>query len=67
MNAELLSQTDLGLGATTRDDWTEALSSLIADREAATRMGAAGRALAERRYSRAMLAPRLAELLRRVA
>ena len=47
--------------------WTEALSSLIADRAAAARMGAAGRALAVARYSVAALAPRLAELLRRLA
>jgi glycosyltransferase involved in cell wall biosynthesis len=67
MNAELLGEAELGLAATGLDEWRDALASLIADPGAAARMGAAGRALAERRYSLAVLAPRLAELLRRVA
>ncbi len=66
MNGELLCEAELGRSATTIDQWTEALSSLIADRTAAVRMGAAGRALAVRRYSVAALAPRLAELLRQL-
>jgi glycosyltransferase involved in cell wall biosynthesis len=67
MNGELLREAELGLAATGLDNWSEAMSGLIADREAATRMGIAGRALAERCYSLRVLAPRLAELLRRVA
>jgi glycosyltransferase involved in cell wall biosynthesis len=66
MNSELLREAELGRAATTIDQWTEALSSLIADRDAAVRMGAAGRAVAVARYSVAMLAPRLAEILRRL-
>ena len=66
MNSELLRQAELGRAATTIDQWTEALSSLIADRDAAARMGAAGRGVAEAHYSVATLAPRLAELLRRL-
>jgi glycosyltransferase involved in cell wall biosynthesis len=66
MNAGLLRQAEFGLAATTTEEWTETLSSLIADRDAAMRMGAAGRALAAERYSVATLAPRLAELLRRL-
>jgi glycosyltransferase involved in cell wall biosynthesis len=67
MNAELLAEAELGVAATRLDAWTEALSALISDPAAAARMGAAGRALAERRYSLRVLTPRLAELLRRVA
>jgi len=66
MNTELLREAELGRSATTIDQWVEALSSVIADRTAAARMGAAGRALAVRRYSVAALAPRLAELMRRL-
>ena len=66
MNSELLREAELGRSATTIDQWTEALSSLIADRDSAARMGAAGRALAVARYSVAALAPRLAELLRQL-
>lgn len=66
MNNDLLRQAEFGLAATTAEEWTEALSSLIADRDAARRLGASGRALAVARYSVAALAPRLAELLRRL-
>jgi glycosyltransferase involved in cell wall biosynthesis len=67
MNSELLADTDLGRAAATLDEWSEALSSLIAERAAAERMGLAGRALAVERYSVTALAPRLAALLRRLA
>jgi glycosyltransferase involved in cell wall biosynthesis len=67
MNAELLQQGELGLAASSADEWTEALSSLIVDRDAAARLGAAGRRVAVAHYSVALLAPRLAELLRRLA
>lgn len=66
MNNQLLREAELGRPATTIDQWTEALSSLLADRDAAARMGAAGRALAVARYSVAALAPRFAALLRRL-
>jgi glycosyltransferase involved in cell wall biosynthesis len=66
MNRQLLQEAALGYPATTLDEWVEALSSLIADRGAAQRLGAAGRALAVARYSVRTLAPRFAELLRRV-
>jgi glycosyltransferase involved in cell wall biosynthesis len=67
MNAELLREAELGLAASTPDEWTEALSSLLAEPEAAARLGAAGRAVAAERYSVAVQAPRLAALLRGVA
>ena len=66
MNKELLAAAELGLPATTPEEWTEALCALLAERDAAARMGAAGRQVATR-YSVSALAPRLAELLRRVA
>jgi glycosyltransferase involved in cell wall biosynthesis len=67
MNAELLREAELGLAATTTDEWAEALSSLLAEPDTAARLGAAGRAVAAERYSVAVLAPRLAHLLRGVA
>ena len=66
MNQQLLREAELGQSATTIDQWTEALSSLLADRDAAGRMGQAGRALAVARYSVGARAPQLAELLRRL-
>jgi glycosyltransferase involved in cell wall biosynthesis len=67
MNQELLDEAEIGRAAATIEEWTEALSGLIADRAAAERMGMAGRDLAVARYSVAALAPRLADLLRRLA
>jgi glycosyltransferase involved in cell wall biosynthesis len=67
MNRELLDAAEIGRAAATTEDWTEALSGLIADRAAAERMGMAGRDLAVARYSVVALAPRLAALLRRLA
>ncbi|HTT81827.1 MAG TPA: glycosyltransferase family 4 protein [Stellaceae bacterium] len=67
MNREILGQAELGCAAETLEEWTEALSNLLGDRDAAQRLGDAGRALAVARYSVAALAPRLADLLRRLA
>jgi glycosyltransferase involved in cell wall biosynthesis len=67
MNGELLADAEIGRGAATLDQWSEALSSLLAEPDLADRMGAAGRVLAVERYSVTALAPRLAALLRRVA
>jgi glycosyltransferase involved in cell wall biosynthesis len=66
MNCELLAEAELGLPARSIDEWTGALCGLLADRDAAERMGSAGRAVAMR-YSVTALAPRLAELLRGLA
>jgi glycosyltransferase involved in cell wall biosynthesis len=66
MNGELLRKAELGRSAITIDQWTKALSSLIADPDAAARMGSAGRAIAVEHYSLARLAPHFAELLRRL-
>ncbi len=65
MNNDILAQGEIGFAASNAAQWTEALSALLADRKTAERLGAAGRALVERRYSVAALAPRLAGLLRR--
>ncbi len=67
MNAELLRQAELGRSAITEDEWVDALSSLIADRAMAEQLGKSGRALAVSHYSVTALAPRLADLLLRIA
>jgi glycosyltransferase involved in cell wall biosynthesis len=67
MNQELLREAEIGCAATTIDEWSEALSGLIAERAAAERMGMAGRDLAVARYSVGALTPQLAALLRRLA
>ncbi|HEV7995845.1 MAG TPA: glycosyltransferase family 4 protein [Stellaceae bacterium] len=67
MNREVLAQAEIGLAATTHAEWVAALSAILADRAGAQRLGAAGRALVEARYSLAALAPRLASLIRHLA
>jgi glycosyltransferase involved in cell wall biosynthesis len=67
MNNEILQQAEVGRPATTTAEWVEAISSLLSDRVAAERMGAAGRKLAVAQYSVNVLAPRYAEVLRRLA
>ena len=66
MNNDILAQSEIGFAAASPAQWTEALSKLLADRKMAERLGAAGRALVEARYSITALAPRLAALFRRL-
>jgi glycosyltransferase involved in cell wall biosynthesis len=67
MNRDILGEAELGLSARSNREWVEALSALLGDPDAMSRMGAAGRAVAVGRYSVAALAPTLAALLRRLA
>ena len=64
MNAEILQQGEVGFGATSAREWTETLEALLASPNLRAHMGRAGRAIAERHYSLAALAPRLANILR---
>ncbi len=67
MNRDVLAQAEVGLAARTHAEWVAALSSLLSDRRGAEALGGAGRRLVEMRYSLAVLAPRLAQILRKVA
>jgi glycosyltransferase involved in cell wall biosynthesis len=65
MNAEVLAMGDVGLAATTEDEWVEALLTLYRDRDQAAALGRQGRALAERSFSVPVIAPQLAAVMRR--
>jgi len=67
MNRDVLGLGPVGVAATTPDEWREALIGLLDDPATATRMGAAGREVAVRHFSLAVLAPALAAILREVA
>jgi glycosyltransferase involved in cell wall biosynthesis len=67
MNNEILDQAELGLPARSPDEWKSALCALLADRDLAQRMGEAGRSVASSTYSLRVLAPRLAEVMHRLA
>ena len=67
MNADVLAQACLGLGAGNEDEWIAALLYLLRDQAAARAMGEAGRAQVLEHYSVAVMAPRLAAILKEVA
>ncbi len=67
MNAELLAAAELGVAASSAQEWSDALIALEASPALRARYGAAGRRLAEERFSAAGVARRLAAILREAA
>ena len=67
MNAEVLAEGEIGFGPTNEEQWSEALASLIEDREMRGKMGDRGRRIAEERYSVAVLAKRYSGLFHALA
>jgi glycosyltransferase involved in cell wall biosynthesis len=65
MNAEVLAMADVGLAATTEDEWVESLLTLYRDRDRAGALGRTGRDLAERVFSVPVIARQLAATMRR--
>lgn len=56
-----------GMLATTSEEWIRAFTALAESKDLRARMGLAGRAVVEREYSTAIVAPRLLEALTRAA
>lgn len=67
MNTQVLAQADVGSGATTQEQWADALIALADNPVLRRQQGSAGSDLVSARYSVAALAPRLAVLLEGVA
>lgn len=67
VGGEILRQGEVGCAAATQDAWYNALVRLYDDRSLASRLGVAGRALVEERYSVHRSAATLADIFRRVA
>ena len=65
MNAQVLAMDDVGIGADAEDEWLDALLALYGDRARARALGQAGRALVERAFAVKVIAPQLAEIMRR--
>lgn len=65
-SADMLHNHKVGIAATDHGQWVAALSTLLADQAAAQRLGAEARRIAVRDYSVTAIAPRLAQILRRL-
>lgn len=66
MNADVLKLGDLGISASTTEQWTDALVEMLENSALRIRMGAEGRRVAESSFSIDVIAPRLACILRKV-
>ena len=65
--SEIVLHGETGFLANSEDDWTAALERLLEETTLRTRIGAAGRATVEARYSAAVQAPRVAAIFRGAA
>jgi glycosyltransferase involved in cell wall biosynthesis len=66
VNSDIIQDGDNGLLAATEDEWIERLTQLLRSAELRARLGAAGRATVEAKYSASAQAPRVYEVLRAV-
>jgi glycosyltransferase involved in cell wall biosynthesis len=60
MNREVLALGEVGLSAGTEQEWVDALTALLGDPDLRRKMGAAGRAVVEERFSLQRLAQQYA-------
>lgn len=68
MNVQILRLGEIGLSASSHDEWVEALKWLLsASKEVHERMGREGRRVAETYFSIEVIAPRVARVLKEVA
>ena len=67
MNADVLAEGEVGLGARDMAEWRSALETLVSDASLRARMGRAGRWLVQERYAASVVAARLAGILHSVA
>lgn len=64
MNGEVLEKGDIGLAASSPDEWYEALLSLYEDRTLGVKLGLAGRKVVERFYNADIIAGDLADIFK---
>jgi glycosyltransferase involved in cell wall biosynthesis len=67
VNREMVRDGVNGFLASSQDEWSRALGKLASDAALRLRLGQAGRALVEERYSLAVTGPRLVDLFRSIA
>ncbi len=66
MNAQVLAMERVGIGASTSQEWRDALTTLLSDPVGRASMGQTGRRVVEDNFSFQAIVPKLAELLRGV-
>jgi glycosyltransferase involved in cell wall biosynthesis len=66
VNTDIIQDNQNGLLADTEDEWVEKMSQLLKSREMRERLGNAGRATVEEKYSATTQAPRVYEIFRSV-
>lgn len=67
VNQEILDHDQVGLAASSANDWYEALEHLYRNHQLGQQMGAAGRRVVEQHYSVVANAPKLANIFREAA
>ncbi len=67
VNSEIIRDGENGLLAASEDEWVETLALLLRSPELRRRLGAAGRATVEQRYSAIVQAPRVYQLIKAAA
>lgn len=65
MNNEVLALGPVGLPARTEDDWVDALDYILRNLARGAEMGVKGRSVVQQHYSGSVIAPKLANALRR--
>jgi len=66
MNAQVLALGEAGIGAKTQEEWIKALITILSDERMRREMGAIGRRIVEEHFSIDVIAPRLAEELKKI-
>ena len=67
VNSDIVEHGVNGFLADTEEEWAQAISTLLSDRELRHRMGAAGRKKVEAEYSLQVWGPKVAAMIRDVA
>jgi glycosyltransferase involved in cell wall biosynthesis len=65
MNLDILSRGNCGYAPESLDDWFDAITALLINESDRGEMGAVGRRLVESTYSRAVIAPKLVDVIKK--
>ena len=66
MNEHVLAMGEIGMGATTEEEWVDTLSSLLNDKSLRLKMGQQGQQVVDAHFSIDVIAPKLAAILQQI-